>query len=86
MEDCQLGSYFIHASENNEISAEDFAYKVLKYLWDDVFRMDRESVFKKQGSFETAIMSEIKEQNFELSKIFTDKVCSKIDYENNAME
>ena len=31
-------------------------------------------------------MSEIKEQNFELSKIFTDKVCSKIDYENNAME
>ena len=83
MEDCQLGAYFVHSEDNIQgILAEDFACKVLKYLWDDVFRMDRESVFRNKGSFETAIMNQIGKEadsEIDLYKIFLDTVCEKIE-------
>lgn len=41
-EDKRLGAYFVKKSE---LSKEKFAQKVLKYLWDDVFKMEREAVF-----------------------------------------
>ena len=41
-EDKRLGAYFVKA---NELSQKVFAEKVLKYLWDDVFKMDKEAVF-----------------------------------------
>lgn len=71
MDDCQLGAYFITPKADcNHVSAEDFACKVIKYLWDDVFRLDRESVFKKKGSFETAVLDEIKDDCLKLEDIF----------------
>lgn len=41
-EDKRLGAYFV---KTNELSQEIFAEKVLKYLWDDAFKMDKDAVF-----------------------------------------
>ena len=41
-EDKRLGAYFVRESE---LSKERFPEKVLKYLWDDAFRMNRTAVF-----------------------------------------
>ena len=52
-EDKRLGAYFVKA---NELSQKVFAEKVLKYLWDDVFKMDKEAVFdSKFKSLESVI-------------------------------
>lgn len=48
MEDKRLGVYFVTKNELNDKKL--FAYKVLKYLWDDVFKFDK-SAFN--GSFKT---------------------------------
>lgn len=42
-EDKRLGAYFVRRSQ---LAADKFPEKVLKYLWDDAFRMDRETVFQ----------------------------------------
>ena len=49
-EDKQLGLFFIQADGDIKQSAgtvkeDDFANKVLKYLWNDVFKRNREPVF-----------------------------------------
>ncbi len=41
-EDKRLGAYF---AKINELTREKFPEKVLKYLWDDAFKMDRYSFF-----------------------------------------
>jgi len=41
-EDKQLGAYFV---KDGELNREQFAEKALKYLWDDVYKMDREEFF-----------------------------------------
>lgn len=46
MEDKRLGCWFVKA-ENNTISRETFANKVLKYLWDDAFKFYHTEVFKE---------------------------------------
>lgn len=46
MEDKQLGPYFI--KEGILDKPEDFAYKVLLYLWDDVFRGDKYRFFNRE--------------------------------------
>ena len=52
-EDKRLGVYFV---KKNELEAHIFAEKVLKYLWDDAFKMDKEAVFDpKFGSLEEVI-------------------------------
>lgn len=43
--DKRLGAYFANV---NELGTERFSEKVLKYLWDDAFRMDKQAVFDKQ--------------------------------------
>lgn len=53
-EDKRLGVFFVTDSELD--NREDFAEKVLKYLWDDAFKMDRSSVFnEKFATFEDLI-------------------------------
>lgn len=42
-EDKQIGPYFVKLDELND--CQKFGYKVLLYLWDDVFKMDRECIF-----------------------------------------
>lgn len=44
-EDKRLGAYFVKYAE---LSAKKFPEKVLKYLWDDAFKMDKESVFDER--------------------------------------
>ena len=52
-EDKCLGAYFVKKSE---LSASIFPEKVLKYLWDDAFKMDKDAVFdSKFGSLEELI-------------------------------
>lgn len=41
-EDKRLGAYFV---KKNELSEEEFPEKVLKYLWDDAFKMKKDAVF-----------------------------------------
>ncbi len=43
-EDKQIGPYFAKAEEIG--NADDFCAKVLGYLWEDVFKLDRAKVFK----------------------------------------
>lgn len=44
-EDKRLGTYF---AKKKELEVDRFPEKVLKYLWDDAFRMDKELVFKPE--------------------------------------
>jgi hypothetical protein len=49
MEDKRLGSWFIKPADgSNTISAERFAAKVLKYLWDDAFKFNRTELFSRE--------------------------------------
>lgn len=43
-EDKRLGTYF---AKKKELEVNRFAEKVLKYLWDDAFKMDRTAVFNE---------------------------------------
>ena len=44
-EDKRLGAYFV---KHAELSSKKFPEKVLKYLWDDAFKMDKESIFDEK--------------------------------------
>ena len=44
-EDKRLGAYFVKL---NELSVDKFPEKVLKYLWDDAFKMDKEAIFDER--------------------------------------
>lgn len=44
-EDKRLGAYFV---KRNELAADKFSEKVLKYLWDDAFKMEKETVFDER--------------------------------------
>ena len=46
-EDKRLGAYFVKKSE---LEVSIFPEKVLKYLWDDAFKMDKEAVFDSKFS------------------------------------
>lgn len=46
-EDKRLGAYFARI---NELSKDKFPEKVLKYLWDDAFKMDRHTYFNESIS------------------------------------
>ncbi len=52
-EDKRLGAYFARI---NELTKDKFPEKVLKYLWDDAFKMDRYSYFNEgMSSLDTVI-------------------------------
>lgn len=44
-DDKRLGAYFV---KQNELTVSRFPEKALKYLWDDAFKMDKESVFDEK--------------------------------------
>ena len=56
MVDKRLGCWFVKAEKNATgkfvISKEAFKNKILKYLWDDAFKFDRENYFMDADSFE----------------------------------
>lgn len=52
-EDKRLGAYFVKL---NELSSNKFPEKVLKYLWDDAFKMEKDIIFDENfKSFEKVI-------------------------------
>lgn len=51
MEDKRLGCWFVKNTDG-KISAELFANKVLKYLWDDAFKFSRSKIFGSYMTFE----------------------------------
>ncbi len=76
-EDKRLGAWFVKADiGDSKLSKECFANKVLKYLWDDAFKFNRDSLFDIE-SYPTleklikAFMKGESEQDF--LKLFSDK-------------
>lgn len=58
MEDKRIGCWFVKndGKDSSCIPTDSFANKVLKYLWDDAFKFDREKIFeKKYESLESLI-------------------------------
>lgn len=54
LEDKRLGAYF---AKENELETKKFPEKVLKYLWDDAFKMDKEVIFNENiKSFDNLLL------------------------------
>lgn len=81
LEDKSLGAYFAVGEDFD--SVENFAEKVIKYLWDDAFKLDRNIIFKKEfknlnsvfaafediGGLKNILLEEIYEQMVNKSKL-----------------
>ncbi len=62
MEDKRFGVYFVNIDDLK--SKENFAHKVIKYLWDDVFKFDRNIIFDttKFNTLEAVVKNFTKEK------------------------
>ena len=80
-EDKRLGAFFV--DEEDFYSPRQFGEKVLMYLWDDVFKFDREKYFNKGNvnpfSLEILIDEFEKTKKEEKFTIFTNSIDNKID-------
>lgn len=75
-EDKRLGAYFVRL---NELSAKKFPEKVLKYLWDDAFKMDKEAVFdEKFKSLEMVIETYEQSESDKLQAVLRMEVYKKM--------
>ncbi|UOR50344.1 McrB family protein [Helicobacter pylori] len=74
MEDKRFGVYFVNIDDLK--SKENFAHKVIKYLWDDVFKFDRNIIFDttKFNTFEAVVKNFTKEKGRTQFDIFSDDV------------
>ncbi len=73
MEDKRLGVYFVNIDDLK--SKENFAHKVIKYLWDDVFKFDRNIIFDtKFNTLEAIVKNFTKEKGRIQFNIFSDDV------------
>lgn len=74
-EDKQLGAYFVEA---DELSADKFPEKALKYLWDDAFKMERDRIFdseiKSIGGLVTAYADEIASSRDPIKRVMKEEV------------
>lgn len=72
-EDKRMGKYFVQIEDLKDENR--FAEKVLKYLWDDVFKFSREEIFNvDQLSLEFVINKFISSSGMNRFDIFTDNV------------
>lgn len=75
-EDKRLGAYF---ATERELQSERFSEKVLKYLWDDAFRMDRGYIFSDgMKSLDTVIRTYEKNDGDKLSYILRASIYSEM--------
>ncbi|GAA9688378.1 hypothetical protein HpVH63_03520 [Helicobacter pylori] len=74
MEDKRFGVYFVNIDDLK--SKESFAHKVIKYLWDDVFKFDRNIIFDtiKFNTLEAVVKNFTKEKGRTQFDIFSDDV------------
>ncbi|GAA9507844.1 hypothetical protein BTM467_00530 [Helicobacter pylori] len=71
MEDKRFGVYFVNIDDLK--SKENFAHKVIKYLWDDVFKFDRNIIFDtiKFNTLEVVVKNFTKEKGRTQFDIFS---------------
>ncbi|GAA9327066.1 hypothetical protein BTM402_00520 [Helicobacter pylori] len=71
MEDKRFGVYFVNIDDLK--SKENFAHKVIKYLWDDVFKFDRNIIFDtiKFNTLEAVVKNFTKEKGRTQFDIFS---------------
>lgn len=75
-EDKRLGAYF---AKKSELASDVFPEKVLKYLWDDAFKMDKEIVFgDKFGSLEEVITTYESATNDKLQSVIRAELYAKM--------
>ncbi len=74
MEDKRFGVYFVNIDDLK--SKENFAHKVIKYLWDDVFKFDRNIIFDtiKFNTLEAVVKNFTKEKGRTQFDICSDDV------------
>ncbi len=73
MEDKRFGVYFVNIDDLK--SKKNFAHKVIKYLWDDVFKFDRNIIFDtKFNTLEAVVKNFTKEKGRTQFDIFSDDV------------
>ncbi|EJC39110.1 AAA domain family protein [Helicobacter pylori Hp P-28b] len=74
MEDKRFGVYFVSIDDLK--SKENFAHKVIKYLWDDVFKFDRNIIFDttKFNTLESVIKNFTKEKGRTQFDVFSDDI------------
>ncbi|WRF68079.1 McrB family protein [Helicobacter pylori] len=74
MEDKRFGVYFVNIDDLK--SKENFAHKVIKYLWDDVFKFDRNIIFDttKFNTLESVVKNFTKEKGKTQFDIFSDDI------------
>lgn len=78
-EDKQLGAYFIR---ENELGSDEFPEKALKYLWNDVFKMDHDRIFNsKYRSISELIdsyLAEVEKGNDPLKRVMSEDIYEKM--------
>jgi hypothetical protein len=74
-EDKQIGPYFVKENELND--PNKFGYKVLLYLWDDVFKMDKYKLFNKDIRTFSALISKFSKDD--ATNIFNPNFIKKLD-------
>ncbi len=82
-EDKRLGAYF---ADEDELNVNRFPQKVLKYLWDDAFRMERDFVFNKDlDSLDSVIekYTDASENSDPIKAVFNDEVYKKMTAKDN---
>ncbi len=74
MEDKRLGVFFVKTDDLE--SKEKFAHKVLRYLWDDVFKFDKDKLFNKNKyhTLEEVIKGFVDEDGKSQFDIFIDDI------------
>ncbi len=74
MEDKRFGVYFVNSDDLK--SKENFAHKVIKYLWDDVFKFNRDIIFNTTefNTLEAIVKNFTKEEGETQFDIFNDDV------------
>ncbi|GHP68251.1 hypothetical protein VN1196_07320 [Helicobacter pylori] len=74
MEDKRFGVYFVNIDDLK--SKENFVHKIIKYLWDDVFKFDRNIIFDtiKFNTLEAVVKNFTKEKGRTQFDIFSDDV------------
>ncbi|WP_187875626.1 McrB family protein [Helicobacter pylori] len=74
MEDKRFGVYFVSIDDLK--SKENFAHKVIKYLWDDVFKFDRNIIFNtiKFNTLEAVVKNFTREKGRTQFDVFSDDI------------
>ncbi len=80
-EDKQIGPYFVKSGELDD--PKKFGYKVLLYLWDDVFKMDKYKLFNKDIRTFSALIDAFSNEN--AINVFNKNFIKKLD-ENTVEE